>query len=71
MGVESTTLTPYLDEIVSSLLAMLGPASKNYVQEQAITTLAMVADAAAANFQKVCATRFPSLGTEDVRNTVL
>ena len=32
---------------------MLNANSKRYVQEQAITTLAMVADAAAENFRKV------------------
>jgi len=51
---------PYLDPIVERLLKLLNPpgeAAKNvrrYVQEQAITTLAMVADASEATFAKVC-----------------
>ena len=52
-GVDGETLRPYLDPIVESLTLMLNTDSKRYVQEQAITTLAMVADAAANNFRKV------------------
>jgi hypothetical protein len=52
-GVDSDTLQPYLDDLVNSLLAMLRADSKKYVQEQAITTLAMVADASADTFRKV------------------
>jgi importin-5 len=49
---------PYLDPIVERLLKLLHSASgqahaKRYVQEQAITTLAMVADASEATFAKV------------------
>lgn len=57
-GVERDTLVPYLDPIVERLLKMLNPgaedgkAVKGYVQEQAITTLAMVADASEATFAK-------------------
>ena len=58
-GVERDTLLPYLDPIVERLLKLLNPGSpgktpKRYVQEQAITTLAMVADASEATFAKVC-----------------
>ena len=57
-GVERDTLLPYLDPIVERLLKLLNPGQpgktpKRYVQEQAITTLAMVADASEATFAKV------------------
>lgn len=62
-GVERDTLVPYLDPIVERLLKMLNPNGtandgspihvKRYVQEQAVTTLAMVADASEATFAKV------------------
>ena len=56
-GVERDTLIPYLDPIVERLLKLLRPGAgkppKRYVQEQAITTLAMVADASEATFAKV------------------
>lgn len=52
-GVDGETLQPYLEAIVQGLLGMLRSDSKRYVQEQAITTLAMVADAAADSFQRV------------------
>ena len=57
-GVERDTLVPYLDEVVERLLKLLNPGTagktpKRYVQEQAITTLAMVADASEATFAKV------------------
>jgi importin-5 len=56
--VERNTLLPYLDLIVERLLKLLNPGQpgktpKRYVQEQAITTLAMVADASEATFAKV------------------
>ncbi|KAF7789279.1 hypothetical protein EIP86_000220 [Pleurotus ostreatoroseus] len=56
-GVERDTLIPYLDEVVERLLKLLNPGTagktpKRYVQEQAITTLAMVADASEATFAK-------------------
>ncbi|KAG0701167.1 ARM repeat-containing protein [Suillus ampliporus] len=57
-GVERDTLVPYLDPIVERLLKMLNPGAedgkvvKGYVQEQAITTLAMVADASETTFAK-------------------
>lgn len=50
---------PYLDPIVERLLKMLNPQNtggkvRGYVQEQAVTTLAMVADASETTFAKVC-----------------
>ena len=57
-GVERDTLLPYLDPIVERLFKLLNPDGdqtqvKRYVQEQVITTLAMVADASEAMFAKV------------------
>lgn len=59
-GVECETLIPYLDSTVERLLKLLNPSAdqpatqpKRYVQEQVITTLAMVADASEATFAKV------------------
>ena len=58
-GVERDTLLPYLDPIVERLLKLLNNPAGNpsmvrrYVQEQAITTLAMVADASEVTFGKV------------------
>ena len=52
---------PYLDPIVERLLALLNPpdgsgrVAQRYVQEQVVTTLAMVADASEATFAKVLA----------------
>lgn len=59
-GVERDALVPYLDPIVERLLKLLdagadtGKPVKRYVQEQAITTLAMVADASETTFAKAC-----------------
>lgn len=60
-GVERDTLVPYLDAIVARLLKLLEPQYsekdgrlRSYVQEQAVTTLAMVADVSEATFAKVC-----------------
>ena len=66
-GVERDTLIPYLDPIVERLLKLLNPATdsgrqvKRYVQEQAITTLAMVADASETTFAKVSASDYLNL----------
>ncbi|KAG1895848.1 armadillo-type protein [Suillus fuscotomentosus] len=66
-GVERDTLVPYLDPIVERLLKMLNPGAedgkvvKGYVQEQAITTLVMVADASEATFAKHYASIMPLL----------
>ncbi|KAI0782934.1 ARM repeat-containing protein [Abortiporus biennis] len=58
-GVDRETLIPYLDPIVERLLKLLNPGAagegqqpKRYVQEQVITSLAMVADASEATFAK-------------------
>ncbi|KAH7909589.1 ARM repeat-containing protein [Hygrophoropsis aurantiaca] len=66
-GVERKTLIPYLDPIVERLLKMLNPAGENgqqtkrYVQEQALTSLAMVADASEATFAKYYPSIMPLL----------
>ena len=58
-GVERDTLLPYLDPIIERLLKLLNPSqdrsrpTKRYVQEQAIMTLTMVADANETTFAKV------------------
>jgi hypothetical protein len=58
-GIRRDALIPYLDPIVKRLLKLLNPTGENakqprrYVQEQAITTLAMVTDASGATFAKV------------------
>ncbi|KAF8952312.1 armadillo-type protein [Flammula alnicola] len=65
-GVERDTLLPYLDPIVERLLKLLNPPGdhmqvRRYVQEQAITTLAMVADASEVTFAKHYPTIMPLL----------
>ncbi|KAM6503013.1 Armadillo-type fold [Amanita muscaria] len=62
-GVERDTLVPYLDPIVERLLKLLNPGRQvhRYVQEQVITTLAMVADASEATFAKHYSTIMPLL----------
>ncbi|PFH46147.1 hypothetical protein AMATHDRAFT_70474, partial [Amanita thiersii Skay4041] len=69
-GVERDTLLPYLDPIVERLLKLLNPggghgqaasAACRYVQEQVITTLAMVADASEVTFGKHYAMIMPLL----------
>ncbi|TFK45223.1 ARM repeat-containing protein [Heliocybe sulcata] len=66
-GVARDTLIPYLDPIVERLLRLLNPSGesgrvvKRYVQEQAITTLAMVADASEATFAKHYSSIMPLL----------
>ncbi|KII95405.1 hypothetical protein PLICRDRAFT_86789 [Plicaturopsis crispa FD-325 SS-3] len=66
-GVACNTLVPYLDPIVERLLKLLNPSAdptkqvKRYVQEQAITTLAMVADASEATFAKHYSSIMPLL----------
>ncbi|KAH9167134.1 ARM repeat-containing protein [Lactarius sanguifluus] len=66
-GVERDTLLPYLDPIVERLLKLLNPAqdgsrpTKRYVQEQAVTTLAMVADASETTFAKHYSSIMPLL----------
>ncbi|KAJ7512803.1 armadillo-type protein [Mycena galericulata] len=65
-GVERDVLLPYLDPIVERLLKLLDPTGdpahvRRYVQEQAITTLAMVADASETTFGKYYASIMPLL----------
>lgn len=65
-GVEHDTLIPYLDPIVERLLRLLNPDGDesqvhSYVREQAITTLAMVADASESTFAKHYPTIMPLL----------
>lgn len=69
-GVERDTLLPYLDIIVERLLRLLSPPQeegkpprqvRKYVQEQVITTLAMVADASETSFTKYYSTIMPLL----------
>ncbi|KAJ2078427.1 importin subunit beta-3 [Coemansia sp. RSA 988] len=55
-----SVLEPYLDALLARLLAMLG-SSQRYVQEQAITTIATVADTAQARFGAYYATIMPLL----------
>lgn len=63
-------MLPYLDAIVERLLKLLNASSsetlksgqasiKCYVQEQVITTLAMVADASETTFERVLFDQFP------------
>ncbi|KAF8827569.1 hypothetical protein HHX47_DHR4000278 [Lentinula edodes] len=65
-GVERNTLLPYLDPIVQRLLKLLNPEAdptqvQRHVQEQVITTLAMVADASEATFAKYYPSIMPLL----------
>ncbi|KAF7316133.1 hypothetical protein MIND_00131400 [Mycena indigotica] len=65
-GVAKDVLLPYLDPIVERLLRLLDPTNdpanvKRYVQEQAITTLAMVADASETTFGKYYSSIMPLL----------
>ncbi|KAJ1735150.1 importin subunit beta-3 [Coemansia sp. Benny D160-2] len=53
-------LDPYLDTLFERLLAMLS-SPKRYVQEQAITTIATIADNAQAKFNKYYSTIMPML----------
>ncbi|QRV93246.1 importin subunit beta-3 [Ceratobasidium sp. AG-Ba] len=59
-GVEADELAPYLDEIVPRLLQLLN-SPRRYVQEQALTTLAMVADASAEKFRLYYSSIMPLL----------
>ncbi|KAJ6487827.1 armadillo-type protein [Mycena sanguinolenta] len=65
-GVERDVLLPYLEPIVERLLKLLDPTGdpatvQRYVQEQAITTLAMVADASETTFGKYYPSIMPLL----------
>lgn len=52
---------PYMDGLIERLLHLLGTSSKRYVQEQSITTIATVADAAEEKFAKYYSTVMPLL----------
>ncbi|ODV82553.1 hypothetical protein CANARDRAFT_10457 [[Candida] arabinofermentans NRRL YB-2248] len=54
-------LEPYLDDLLSNLLTLLQSAPKRYVQEQVITTIAIVADNAKNKFYKYYDTLMPLL----------
>ncbi|KAH3661589.1 hypothetical protein OGAPHI_006437 [Ogataea philodendri] len=54
-------LEPYLDNLLTNLLTLLQSAPKRYVQEQVITTIAIVADAAKTKFIKYYDTLMPLL----------
>ncbi|KAG7696759.1 hypothetical protein KL951_003215 [Ogataea haglerorum] len=54
-------LEPYLDDLLTNLLTLLQSAPKRYVQEQVITTIAIVADAAKTKFVKYYDTLMPLL----------
>ncbi|KAJ7016005.1 armadillo-type protein [Mycena alexandri] len=65
-GVERNVLLPYLEPIVERLLKLLDPTGdpahvRRYVQEQVITTLAMVADASETTFGKYYPSIMPLL----------
>lgn len=67
-GVSRDALLPYLDPLVASLMRLLEPQVspidgkvKNYVQEQAVTTLAMVADASEGAFGRHYSSIMPLL----------
>ena len=76
-GAERDTLLPYLDPIVERLLKLLNPVqdggrpTKRYVQEQAVTTLAMVADASETTFAKVSVSFSIELETRDEQVTTI
>ncbi|KZT38421.1 ARM repeat-containing protein [Sistotremastrum suecicum HHB10207 ss-3] len=59
--VTPSTLQPYLDPVITRLLHLLQTSPHTYVQEQAITTLAMVADASESAFGKHYSTIMPLL----------
>ncbi|OUT20986.1 hypothetical protein CAS74_003983 [Pichia kudriavzevii] len=52
---------PYLDDLLNNLLNLLKSSPKRYVQEQVITTIAVVADAAENKFIKYYDTLMPLL----------
>ena len=75
-AVERDTLLPYVDPIVGRLLKLLNPAGdpalvRRYVQEQAITTLAMVADASEVTFAKVSKRRCEGKGVVCVGDLIM
>ena len=57
---EKDDLVPYLDELLKRLLCLL-ESPKRYVQEQALSTIATIADSAEAAFGKYYDTLMPLL----------
>jgi len=57
---EKDTLEPYLDNLLTHLLALLQSPAR-YVQEQALSTIATVADSAEAAFSRYYDTLMPLL----------
>ena len=57
---EKEDLVPYLDDLLKRLLALL-QSPKRYVQEQALSTIATIADSAEAAFGKYYDTLMPLL----------
>lgn len=54
-------LEPYLDSLLNNLLGLLNLSPKRYVQEQVLTTIAIIADAAESKFIKYYDTLMPML----------
>ncbi|CAN3357459.1 importin subunit beta-3 [Diutina catenulata] len=54
-------LEPYLDSLLTNLLGLLQNSPKRYVQEQVLTTIAIIADAAQNYFSKYYDTLMPLL----------
>lgn len=54
-------LEPYLDQLLTNLLGLLQNSPKRYVQEQVLTTIAIIADAAQNYFSKYYDTLMPLL----------
>ncbi|CAH2351337.1 importin subunit beta-3 [[Candida] railenensis] len=54
-------LEPYLDDLLNNLLGLLNSSPKRYVQEQVLTTIAIIADAAETKFIKYYDTLMPML----------
>lgn len=54
-------LEPYLDDLLNNLLGLLNSSPKRYVQEQVLTTIAIIADAAESKFIKYYDTLMPML----------
>ncbi|KZO91605.1 ARM repeat-containing protein [Calocera viscosa TUFC12733] len=60
-GVPKAILGPYLPELVTGLVTLLNDNTQRYVQEQALTTLAMVADASEELFSQFYTSVMPVL----------
>lgn len=58
---EKEILEPYLDDLLRCLLALLTNDQKRYVQEQALSTIATIADSAEVAFSRYYDTLMPLL----------